>query len=690
MKKKYILNGLDCAHCAQKIADKINSTDGVISADLNFTTKTLSINANHEKVFEKCKDIVTSIEPDVKVKDFDDTSNDEDEKISLVNILLVLFGVSVFIIGSLVFTDILKNIAIIIAYLLISHKIIINLLKKIKNFDFFDENFLMVVASLGAVIIGESLEGIAVMLFFQIGEIAQQKAVNNSRKSISSLMAIKPDTARLVKDGFEAIYAPEEIKVGSVIKVLPGERIPLEGVILSGETQVDKSALTGESIPETARIGDEVLSGSINKSAVITVKVTKPYAESTVAKILDLVENASEKKAKSENFITKFAHVYTPIVVSIAVLLGVIGSIISGNAADWCYRALSFLVVSCPCALVLSIPLCYFCSIGAGAKNGILIKGGNYLEALTKVDTVVFDKTGTLTTGKFKIGEILPQNGFTKEDVLTFASAAESGSNHPIAKSVSTIGKFDKTMLESVEEIAASGVKAIYNGKTVLVGSKRLLKEHNIVFNESDTNCVYVAVNNKFAGIITIEDDIKENSYKAVKNLKNQGIKQIIMLTGDNKAAAVNTAEKLGLDNCKYELLPEDKANVVENLSKQSSVAFIGDGINDAPVIALSDVGIAMGNAGSDSAIEAADVVLMNDNPLGVASVLSLARKTKLIVWQNIIFSLGIKLIIMILSALGVSGIMWAAVFADVGVALLAVLNSMRLLKFQSSSLHAD
>ena len=686
MTKKYILNGLDCAHCAQKIVDKINLLDEVENAGLNFATKTLKITAENSKAFEKAKKIVTEIEPDVKVKDF--SSSQDEEKFSLIDLIIDIVGIALFAL-TMIFelNSTVSLILAVLAYLLISRKIIINLFKKIKKFDFFDENFLMVVASVGAMIIGERLEGIAVMLFFQLGEFAQQKAVNSSRKSIKSLMEIKPETARVVKDGFEAEYPPEEIAVGTTIKVLPGEKIALEGVVLSGESAVDKSAVTGESLPENIGVGDEVISGSINLNSVITLKVTKPFAESTVAKILDLVENASEKKAKQENFITKFAKVYTPIVVGLALLLGVIGSIISGDVADYTYRALAFLVVSCPCALVLSIPLCYFCGIGAGAKHGVLIKGGNYLESLTEIESVVFDKTGTLTSGKFNVGEVIEENGFEKSEVLEFAAAAESGSNHPIAKSISMSSNFENAKLGEISEFAANGVKAVYKGKTVLVGSKRLLENQGVEYKIHEKNCVYVAIDGVFAGVILIEDDIKENSFKTISTLKKLGIKRIAMLTGDNKISAKSVAKKLNIDEFKAECLPDEKAEYIENLSKTQKTMFVGDGINDSPVIALSDVGVAMGAAGSDSAIEAADAVLMKDDTFSLVYLFSLAKKVKKLVIENIVFCLFVKVLIMVLSAIGIKGIMWAAVFADVGVAILAVLNSMRLINF---SLHKD
>lgn len=682
MNKKYILNGLDCAHCAQKIADGINKLDGINSAQVIFATKTLKISAENEKAIDEAKKLVLQIEPDVKISEYSE-SDDDDERFSPVNIGVALLGIIIFSITLIFDLDKTPNTVLaVLAYILIGHKIIFNLFKKIKKFDFFDENFLMVVASAGAMIIGESLEGIAVMLFFQIGEFAQQKAVDNSRKSIKALMEIKPDTARVIEGETEKLCNPETVKIGDIIKILPGERIPLEGTVLSGSSAVDKSAVTGESLPESVKEGDEVISGTINKESVITVRVTKEYCDSTVAKILNLVENAGEKKAKKENFISKFAKVYTPIVVGLAVVLAVIGSIISGNTSDFIYRALFFLVVSCPCALVLSVPLCYFCGIGAGAKNGVLIKGGNYLEALCEIDTVVFDKTGTLTTGNFKVGECIAENGFDEKTVSEYSAAAESGSTHPIAKSISANFDFDKSELKSVTEISANGVIANYKGKTVLVGNERLLENNGIEFKRNDKNCVYTAIDNRFAGIITIEDEIKETSEYTVASLLKSGIKRIVMLTGDKFSSAKSTCEKLKISEFKAQCLPQDKSDYIENLCENNEVLFVGDGINDAPVITLADVGVAMGGVGSDSAVEAADIVLMKDDPKSLVFLFGLAKKTKKIVTQNIVFCIAVKVLIMVLSAIGVKGIMWAAVFADVGVACLAVLNSLRLINF--------
>ena len=680
MRKKFILQGLDCAHCAQKIVEKITKENGVTYANLNFTTKTLVIDADENKIFEKAKKLVVEIEPDVKVKEFGEDTED-DEQFSAISLVLILVGVGLFVVSNFAEISLIKLIFTILSYVLISHKILINLLKKLKRFDFFDENFLMVVASTGALIIGETNEGMAVVLLFQIGEYLQSKAVGKSRKSITELMNIKPETARLVKDGFEAQYKPEKIKVGSVIKVLPGEKIPLDGVVLTGEGSVDKSALTGESVPYEFTVGDELLSGSINKTSVITLKVTKEYSVSTVAKILELVENASSKKAKSEKFITKFAKVYTPIVVAVAVLLATTGALITGDVSEWIYRALSFLVVSCPCSLVLSIPLVYFCAIGAGAKNGVLIKGSNVLEALEKIKTVIFDKTGTITTGEFKIGEVFANEGVDKNILQEYAAAAESISTHPIAKAVSDSFRFDVSKVTHGEEIAASGVKVTYDSHAVLVGSKRLMAKENINFIPNDKNGIYVAINGEYAGFITLADSVKKEVKQTINALKKRGIEKTIMLTGDSKISADTVAKQIEIDEYHHSLLPKDKVDFAMNEMKHSCVAFVGDGINDAPVLALSDVGFSCGQIGSQSAIEASDIVLMQDSISGVDFSLSLAKRAKAIVKQNIVFSLGVKAIIMLLSAIGVAGIMWAAVFADVGVALVAVLNSMRVLK---------
>ena len=576
----------------------------------------------------------------------------------------------------------------IIAYLIIGADVVLKAIKNIFRGEIFDENFLMVVATIGALAVKEFPEAIAVMFLYQIGEEFQDIAVGKSRKSISELMQIRPDVANLkVGSGIEVVD-PEDVEIGDYIVVKPGEKVPLDGVIVEGSSMVDTSALTGESVLRTVKSGDELLSGFINKNALLTVKVTKDFSESTVSKILDMVENASSKKSKTENFISVFSRYYTPVVVSLAALLAVIPPLVIEGAvfSDWIHRGLIFLVVSCPCALVLSIPLSYFSGIGVASKNGILIKGSNYLEALRYVDTVVFDKTGTLTEGVFDVVNV-KAIGVSEEELMKFASIAEANSNHPIAKSILKYynKQVDLNKIDEYEEIAAHGIKVKYENNIILAGNEKLMKANNIKI-EKNTNMgtvVYVAVNNKFIGYIVIADKIKKDSEEAIKGIKEQGIKQTVMLTGDNKDVAQSVAEKLKLDKVFSNLLPNEKVDRIEELyvgrNEKEKIAFVGDGINDAPVLARVDVGIAMGGLGSDAAIEAADIVIMTDEPSKIAKGIKISKKTYKIVWQNIIFALGIKIIVMVFGAMGMAS-MWEAVFADVGVAVLAVLNAMRIM----------
>lgn len=553
----------------------------------------------------------------------------------------------------------------------------------------FDENFLMSVATIGAFAIGEFAEGVAVMLFYQIGEFFQGRAVNRSRKSIADLMDIRPDYANLKLENEVKKVSPQEVKINDYIVIKPGEKVPLDGVVVEGESMVDTSALTGESVPREVKKDNDVLGGFINKNGVLTVKVSKEFEESTVSKILELVENASSKKAPTENFITKFARYYTPIVVFAALGLAVIPPLVIQGAtfAEWIYRALTFLVISCPCALVISIPLGFFGGIGGASKNGILIKGGNYLEALNSVDTVVFDKTGTLTKGVFKVTDINPSKDISKEELLEYAAFAESYSNHPIATSILNAysKEIDKEKIENYEEIAGHGIKVNVKGKEVLAGNIKLMDlnkiQHKLV--EDMGTVIYVALDGNFAGSILISDEVKIDSKNAIKGLKDIGIKKTAMLTGDNKKVGVKIANELGLDEVYAELLPDQKVEKLEMLDKQKSekgkLVFVGDGINDAPVLARADIGVAMGGLGSDAAIEAADVVLMTDEPMKLVNAIKIAKRTKKIVWQNIIFAFGVKAIVLLLGAGGHAS-MWEAVFADVGVALIAVLNAMRVL----------
>ena len=602
-----------------------------------------------------------------------------------VVIALILFLISLII----PFENAWINIGIyIISYLIVGLDVLIEAIKNIFKGEVFDENFLMTIATIGAFAIGEYPEAVAVMLFYQIGEMFQSYAVDKSRKSIASLMDIRPDFANIKKNGSIEKVSPDKISIGDIIIVKPGEKVPLDGTIVDGNSMLDTSALTGESVPREVNIGDEVLSGSINQNGLIEIKVTKNFGESTVSKILDLVENASSKKSKSENFISKFAKYYTPIVVVIAVLLAIIPPIIFKETEfiQWLYRALTFLVVSCPCALVISIPLGFFGGIGGASKLGVLVKGSNYLEALSKTEVVVFDKTGTLTEGVFEVKKVNSVD-ITKEDLIKYAAYAESFSNHPIANSLKkAYGKdIDNKKISETHELSGLGVNAVVDGKEVFVGNEKLMQEKNIEYikcNEIGT-ILYVAINNQFKGTIIISDKIKADAKKAIEKLKKNNVKKIVMLTGDKKAVGESVAKELGLDEVYTELLPNDKVEKVEELMKSKSekgkLAFVGDGINDAPVLAISDIGIAMGGLGSDAAIEAADVVLMTDEPSKVVDAIKISKKTLKIVKQNIIFAIVVKILVLILSAIGLSN-MWQAVFADVGVSVLAILNALRVL----------
>ena len=583
----------------------------------------------------------------------------------------------------------INNILFIISYIIVGLEIVRKAIRNIFRGKVFDENFLMTVATIGAFGIGEFPEAVAVMLFYQVGELFQSYAVNQSRKSIANLMDIRPDYANIEKDGEIQKVDPDEVKIGDIIVIKPGEKVPLDGVVLEGKSTLDTKALTGESLPREISEGDDVLSGCINQAGVIKVKVTKEYGESTVSKILDLVENASSKKSKSENFITKFAHYYTPIVVIIAVLLAILPPIFIEGAlfTDWLYRALSFLVVSCPCALVISIPLSFFGGIGGASKMGILIKGSNYLEAIANTEIIVFDKTGTLTEGVFEVQKV-NSVGISEDELLRIAAYAENYSNHPISISLKSAfnQEIDEKLIEKTEELSGRGIKARIENKDVLVGNEKLMNENKISFDKCDEvgTILYVAIDSKFAGYILIADKIKEDSKNAIKLLKKNNIKQTVMLTGDRKNVGENVAKTLEIDKVYTELLPDGKVEKVESLLKEKSekgkLAFVGDGINDAPVLALADIGIAMGGLGSDAAIEAADVVLMTDEPSKIVDAILLSKKTMRIVKQNIIFAISVKVLVLILSAFGLST-MWEAVFADVGVSIIAILNALRVLR---------
>lgn len=580
----------------------------------------------------------------------------------------------------------------IISYIIVGGDVVKRAVKNIFKGQVFDENFLMSIATIGAFFIGEYPEGVAVMLFYQVGELFQSYAVGKSRKSIASLMDIRPDYAN-VKKGDELVKVdPDEVQIGDIIVIKAGEKIPLDGKVIEGSSMIDTSALTGESVPREVEVGSDILSGCININGVITAEVTKEFGESTVSKILDLVENASSKKSNSEQFITKFARYYSPVVVIIAVFLAIIPPLVIDGAtfSDWIYRALAFLVVSCPCALVISIPLSFFGGIGGASKKGVLVKGSNYLEALAETEIVVFDKTGTLTKGVFNVQEIHPE-GVSKEELLELTAHAESYSNHPISLSLKRAysKEIDNGRISDVEEISGHGVIATVDGKKVMAGNIKLMKMMDISYFKGELigTIVHVAVNNKYIGYIVIADEVKEDSAQAIKELKAANIKQTVMLTGDNKSIGSKVAKDLGLDKVYAELLPADKVEKLEELfsqkSKKGKLAFVGDGINDAPVLARADIGIAMGGLGSDAAIEAADVVIMTDEPSKIATTMKISKKTLKIAHQNIVFAIGIKIIVLILSAFGITT-MWAAIFADVGVTIIAVLNAFRALNVKN------
>ena len=581
-----------------------------------------------------------------------------------------------------------KAILFFIPYIIIGWDILWKAVRGLFSAQFLDENFLMSIASVGAFIIGEYPEAVAVMLFYQVGTLFEEYAVGRSRKSIAALMDIRPDFAYLERDGEIQEVDPDEVAIGDIIVIRAGEKIPLDGIIIEGETTVDTSALTGESLPRDLVAGDAVVSGTVNLSGRLRVRVTQVFGESTVSKILDLVENASAKKAKTENFISKFARFYTPIVVISALVLAIVPSLITGEWSVWVYRALSFLVTSCPCALVISVPLSFFGGIGAASKKGILVKGGNYMEALSRLETVVFDKTGTLTKGTFRVTAVYPAKDTEKETLLEYAALAESNTHHPIGKSIEEAyaKPIDESRIASVTELAGKGISAVIDGKRVLIGGEKLMRDEKIDhIPVSDIGtAVYVALDGKFLGSLVISDEEKADAKEAISSLRALGVRKTVMLTGDNEAVGKAVATALGLDEVYAGLLPADKVEKVEQLlaekSEKAVLAFVGDGINDAPVLSRADLGIAMGAMGSDAAVEASDIVLMDDKPSKIASAVHIAKRTMRIVYSNIIFAIAVKILVLLLVAVGLVG-MWAAVFADVGVSVLAILNAMRVLK---------
>lgn len=696
-KKVMYLNGLDCAECAQKIENAVKKLDGVITASIDFATERLTVETADKNdlpaVLREASRTVLSLEPDVKIsytknKTAEPESADWKERISHIGLAL---GAVLFAVG-LIFTfpQPVRFAIFLAAYLLAGWEVLFTAVRNITKGQVFDENFLMCVATIGAFAIKEYPEGVAVMLFYQVGELLQDIAVNRSRKSISALMDIRPDYANLkVGDEIRKV-TPEEVAIGDLIVVKPGEKIPLDGKVVEGKSSLDTSALTGESLPRDVEVGGEALSGSVNKSGLLTIEVTKEFGESTVSKILDLVQNASSQKAPTENFITKFARIYTPVVVFAALALAIIPPLVVPGAtfAEWISRGLIFLVVSCPCALVVSIPLGFFGGIGGASKNGVLVKGSNYLEALNSVDTVVFDKTGTLTRGNFKVTEIKTTNGLSEDEVLAFAAHAEGFSSHPIAVSIrEAYGKdIDIGRISDYEEVSGHGIRVKVDGKPVLAGNAKLMDAEKIEWQKETVpgTVVYLAVNGAFAGYLVISDEIKPDSPEAIRRLKAAGVRKTVMLTGDSRATGEKVGKELGLDAVYTELLPQQKVEKMEDLVKEvaagKKLVFVGDGINDAPVLARADVGVAMGGLGSDAAIEAADVVLMTDEPSKLVSAIGIAKRTRRIVMQNIVFALGVKAVFLTLGAVGIAT-MWEAVFADVGVTVIAVLNATRTMR---------
>ena len=699
--KVFMLNGLDCANCAAKIETEIKNIEGTKFASVDFVSKRLTweaeSNTNVPMLVEKIESIVKKIEPDVKIvlvenpsKSKIEEKDDDDEEGHKKEIVELVIGGTLFVVGLIFkFQNWLELTIFLISYIIVGRKVVLSAIKGIVRGQVFSEHFLMSVATIGAFFVGEYPEGVAVMLFYLVGELFEDMAVDNSRKSISELMDIRPDYANLQVGEELKKVSPDEVNIGNKIVVKPGEKIPLDGKVIEGTSMVDTAALTGESVPRELKPGSDALSGFVNKNGVLTIEVTKEFGESTVSKVLDLVQNASNKKAPTEKFITKFARYYTPVVVFGALALAIIPPLVIPGASfsNWIYRGLVFLVVSCPCALVLSIPLGFLGGIGGASKKGILVKGGNYLEALNNIEAVVFDKTGTLTKGVFKVTKAISENGYTEDELIKYAAYAESYSNHPIALSIIAAyhAEIDKDKIENYQEIAGHGIKVNVNGKEVLAGNTKLMISENIQYTDVDTlgTVVHVAIDKKYAGSIIISDEVKEDSAKAIKELKALGVRKTVMLTGDLKKVGDNIGKELGLDKVYSELLPADKVEKVESLEAQKShkgkTVFVGDGINDAPVLARADIGIAMGGLGSDAAIEAADVVIMTDEPHKVASAIKIAKRTRNIVSQNIVFALGVKAIFLVLGALGLAS-MWAAVFADMGVALIAVVNAMRAL----------
>ena len=698
------LDGLNCSSCATKIEKMSSEISGVDEVSLDIITKKLKVKLNEEDrlsaIKEEIKGIVKRLEPDVVVIDKLDrtvdsktlTHNHDNGEINRNQIIrLIVSGILFTLPLILGLKGTPRLLTYVTSYFIVGHRVIERAVTNVIGGVPFDENFLMTIATIGAFAIGEYPEAVAVMLFYQVGEMFQDMAVNHSRKSISSLLDIRPDYANLEKDGEIVVVNPEEVHIGDYIIIRPGEKVPLDGFVIEGNSSLDTSNITGESLPKDVGVGDEVLSGVVNNQGLLKIQVNKEFSDSTVSKILDLVENASSKKAPTENFITKFARYYTPAVVFLALGIGIIPPLVMGGGfSEWIYNACVFLVISCPCALVISIPLGFFGGIGGSSKSGILVKGGNYLEALTKVDTIVFDKTGTITKGTFTVTDIINYGDYSKEEILELAAYGESFSNHPIGKSIiDNFGKeINKEYIKSYKEIPGKGIEVFIDGEKIILGNKSLFNDNNIEIEETESigTVVYIGTENNHIGTIIVSDELKDNVIEDMKRLKSLGIKETIMLSGDNEEVANEVGKKVGLDRIYGNLLPQDKVRIFEDIigkkKDQSHVIFVGDGVNDAPVIARADVGIAMGGLGSDAAIEAADIVIMTDEIGKIGTAIKIARNTKKIVTQNIILALGLKIIILGLGAMG-KATMWEAVFADVGVSVIAILNSIRALKVE-------
>ncbi|WP_353092842.1 heavy metal translocating P-type ATPase [Tissierella praeacuta] len=719
------LDGLNCAGCAGKIEKLSREIEGVENANLDFISRKLKVNVIKDDeantVTEKIKKIVKELEPHVIV--IDKTNNpgrkhgnshghccdhdchhdhdhghehshehsDEHGEMNKKEIIKLILGGLLFVIPLLFKLEGTPRFAVyFLAYIVVGYEVIIIAIKNLLAGIPFDENFLMTVATIGALVIGEYPEAVAVMLFYQLGEMFQGMAVNHSRNSIASLLDIRPDYANLEKDDEIIVVEPSEIQVGDIIIVKPGEKVPLDGIVIEGESSLDTSNITGESLPRDVGVGDKILSGVVNNHGLLKIRVEKEFGESTISKILNLVENASGKKAPTENFITKFAKVYTPVVVFVALAIAILPPLfIGGELKYWAYKACIFLVISCPCALVISVPLGFFGGIGGASKSGVLIKGGNYLEALNEVSTIVFDKTGTITKGTFKVTEIRAYGDYTKEEILELAAYGEAFSNHPIGKSI--VEAYDKEInneyIKSYKEISGKGIEVEVEGKKIILGNKKLFDEKNILIDKVDSigTVVYVGRDNSHIGSIIVSDELKDNVVEDMKSLKALGIKETIMLSGDNENTAKKVGELVGVGKVYGNLLPQDKVRMFEDIINKSSgkVAFVGDGVNDAPVLARADIGIAMGGLGSDAAIEASDIVIMTDEIGKIATGIKIAKNTEKIVTQNIVLALGVKLVVLTLGTIGLAT-MWEAVFADVGVSIIAILNSIRALKVEA------